>query len=259
MTYKIGISISSRNRCQVLQLCLEKWAEHLPKCDFKFVVIDDASDHPERSNYEEMLNEFPFVEYRRNETRLGIASTKNRCLQELEDCDFIFLADDDVFPISDNWAQHFISAYERTGCHHFAYQNKAPWLGYQQTVNGIDVFQNSSGVFMFFTKKVLEVCGGYDSRMTTYGYEHSLMSLRIYNAGLMNGYHHYVCPEGADEHLFSLDLDMNCLGKRPPHRPDFHQDKYEFVSSIEGEDVQQYINYNAQFFNNFQNVYRDYK
>lgn len=259
MSHKIGIGISTRNRAQVLQLCLEKWAQHLPKTPYKFVVIDDDSDHPERSNYEEMLKEFPFVEYHKNPERLGIARTKNRCLQELEDCDYLFLADDDVMPISDNWAEHFIDANKRTGANHFAYQNKASWLGYQGTDNGIDSFQNSSGVFMFFTKKVLEVCGGYDNRMTTYGFEHSLMSLRIYNAGLMNGLHHYVCPENADQHLFSLDLDMNCLGKRPPHRPDFHLDKYEFVSSVEGENVQQYINHNAQFFNNFHVAYREYK
>lgn len=256
---KIGITYTTRNRSHVLDLCLESMQNFLPKnYDYEFWVIDDASDHPERNNYEEVLKKYPFVKYHKNEVRRGIAGSKNECLKHVKDCDYVFLLDDDVFFIDDGVYDFFINNSQRTGIQHFLYQTDAGWLGFKNEKNGILEFHNSAGVMMFMTKRVIETVGGYDTRMTYYAYEHSQFTMRIHAAGLMNGYDKYCCPKGAGNYVFSLDLDMNCGGKKVPHRPDFHQDgKYEFYSSIEGENVQDYINFNSQYLYSIAQIYRE--
>lgn len=248
---KIGIAFTSRNRSHVLDVCLEGCQGHLntDKYDYEFWVIDDASDHPERSNYEEILAKYPHVKYHKNEERLGIAKSKNQCLKRVKNCDYIFLFDDDCFFYKDGWEDFFIDHHKRTGIHHFSYQTDAGWLGLYDVKDNINQFHNGAGVMLFITKEVIQKVGGYDNRMTYYGYEHSNYQFRIFDAGLMNGYARYSCPVGASEYIFSLDLDMNCGGKLVPHRPDFHQGKYEFSSSMEGEQdkIQQYINENSRF------------
>lgn len=255
----VGIAITTRNRNEVLDLCMEKFAEHKPKCKFKFVIIDDCSDHPDRSDYSKIIEKYPFAEYHKNPERLGIAKSKNQCLKHVKECDYIFLCDDDLFPISDDWYQFFIDHSERTGCQHFSYQTDAAWLGLRDCKNGINEFNNSAGVMLFLTKKVIETIGGYDNRMIGYGMEHSSFTRRIHDANLMNGYAAYCCPIGASDHIFSLDLDMNCGGKRPPHRPDYHLGKYEFYSSVEGEQqyIQETIAHNSRWLYNYGDLYKE--
>jgi GT2 family glycosyltransferase len=120
---KIGIGYTTRNRIDVLSLCLEEFSRHKPSCEYKFVVIDDNSDlvsvRDVEQNYLKMLEKYPFAEYYKNSERLGIAKSKNKCLSYLKDCDYIYLFDDDCFPISDDWYKFFISQSERTGIQHF--------------------------------------------------------------------------------------------------------------------------------------------
>ena len=40
----------------------------------------------------------------------GVAYSKNQNLKTLQDCDYIFLFDDDCFPIRQNWTDYFINS-----------------------------------------------------------------------------------------------------------------------------------------------------
>jgi len=261
MSYSVGIGYTTRNRMDVLDLCLEEFQKHLPKCEFKFVVCDDASDNPDRSNYQEMLKKYSFVEYHKSEERQGIAKNKNLCIKHLKDCDHIFLFDDDAWAKSDGWSEFFINAAEKNGINHLLYQIDVPWLGLRGERDGILEFNNSGGVMMYLTKKAIDTIGGFDSRMGIYGMEHSQLSMRVHASGLMNGFHMYCSPKGAEEFIFSLDINMNVAGQVVPHRPDFHQGKYEFVSSLEGEQelVQGYISHNSQFLYSLNPLYKPFE
>lgn len=114
----------------------------------------------------------------------GVAKTKNRLLEELEDNDHIFLFDDDCIPIGIGWWLPYIES----GENHLMYQFKLPnkpssdmRVLYQD--DKIISYSHTRGAMIYITKKVLETVGGMDERYQ-FGYEHADWTNRIHNAGL---------------------------------------------------------------------------
>ena len=232
---KIGITITTRQRAHVLDLCLSYYALYLPKCDYEFWVIHDANSETDDSDYLEMLKKYPFVRYHRNSERLGIAKSKTECLRKVQDCDYIFLNDDDIMPIREDWIDFFIGHSTRTGINHFLYQIDLPFLAKIGENNGIGVYGQCGGIMLFLTQEVIKKVGAFETRYAApYSYEHANYSMRINQAGLNNGYGQYLSPLGVNEVMFSLDYDMNNWGLRPPFHPDLVRDT--FTSSVAGEE-----------------------
>lgn len=94
---KISIAISVHNRHETAKETVKQWKKFLPK-GAKLFIVDDGSDVP-----------FPDADYR-NETAQGIASCKNRCLELCDGADYIFLADDDVYPKIKDWHLPYINS-----------------------------------------------------------------------------------------------------------------------------------------------------
>lgn len=164
-----------------------------------------------------------------SEERIGIAKRKNECLRALKDCDYIFLFDDDCFPIKEGWAEFFIEASKASGQHHFMYLKETPTIkcigskGYQELYNNIEVcnieiYNNCAGCFIFLTKEVIKKVGGY-GEYGIYGFEHAGYSQRINMAGL-TPLGAYACPVGAGEYIYSMDLDNHLpFNKQVNHEP----------------------------------------
>jgi hypothetical protein len=91
---RIGIGITSTpSRPAHLQLCLSQMNKHMPKDAMLFVAHDT--------------------------NKMGVAHQKNKCLEALNECDYVFLFDDDCFPIEDGMG----------GCVYIRiYQNRQPSL-----------------------------------------------------------------------------------------------------------------------------------
>jgi glycosyltransferase involved in cell wall biosynthesis len=77
------------------------------------VVVDDASDEKKVGLEVDKYHYFP--------KRVGIAKSKNKCLELLEKCDHIFLFDDDFYPIKEGWEQIYIDTAQQTGIHHLCF------------------------------------------------------------------------------------------------------------------------------------------
>lgn len=154
----------------------------------------------------------------------SIAKAKNKCLDELKDCDYIFLFDDDCFPIADGWAEFFIDMHKATDNHHFMYLNHThqhkdsilfgekfntpkPVPSFTGPTWLLNNYKSCGGCFMFLTKEVIEKVGYYYSGYGRYGYEHAGYTNRIHQAGLTpSGM--YLCPANSHKYLHSLDLDL---------------------------------------------------
>lgn len=137
-----------------------------------------------------------------DEKMRGVAYSKNMCLLNLSDCDYVFLFDDDCFPIMKGWEDEIIRSHIKTGQHHFLYLNKTHHKINEPFV-GISRFKECGGVFMSFTKRIIETVGFMDSRYKGYGYEHAGFSQRIYKSGL--NYFPYLCPNSLNSYLYSID------------------------------------------------------
>lgn len=178
----IGIGVTTYKRQENLKECLEKIKLHT-KCPYKIYVATDT-----------------------DEDRKGVAARKNECLQNLKDCEYVFLYDDDCFPISNDYVNFFIEAHKQTGEHHFNFcvdnlhKLKNTYFVGDFTIN---VYEQVGGVFLFFTKEVIKKVGAFGRHFDLYGLEHVAYSIRCYEAGLTTDY--FTSLENTKDYVFSHD------------------------------------------------------
>jgi len=259
MKSKIGISFSSRNRPDTLDICLTQLFRQLSahRYEYHIAVVKDLGDPAFDPLYEEIKNKFPAVRWGMPDQRLGIAKIKNLGLKILKDCqcDHFFLFDDDVFPVRLGWEELYISLARDNHVHHFMHQFPLPsGFSPEKTVNGICEYAECCGMLLYFTKHAIDILGGYRKDFGIYGYEHAEISGRCHFAGLQGGWGPYISPERTREFIYSLDLELNHWGTQPP---DFEITPDKWRSSIQGEDVHEHIAYNAQFFGTPQHIFEE--
>jgi hypothetical protein len=143
-----------------------------------------------------------------DDDRQGVAKRKNECLKALQDCDYIFLFDDDCYPIKEGWEKAIIDKSQKTNSHHFCF-NKEPFYTRKGLVfiNGVELetFGASGGVMLFYTQKVLQKVGAFYEGYDTYGFEHIGHSIRIFRSGLSADL--FCCPSDMKEYLYAHDYD----------------------------------------------------
>ena|SRR3990167_3072097 len=231
---KIGAGITTFNRPEHKELCYSMLNKYRSEV-LDIYIADDSTD------------------------RKGISYRKNECLRALKDCDYIFLFDDDCFPIKEGWAEFFIEASKVSGQHHMMYLKETPsikkvgeFIGQQEYERFLDnrikvkfkvdkvkieSYNNCSGCMMFFTKEVIEKVGAYNPKYGYYGFEHAGYSNRVHQAGL-TPLGAYTCPVGASNYIYSMDLDFNLpFNKQVNHRP-----------SVEVNKLVEYIDYNKNIY-----------
>ncbi len=215
----IGIGVTTYNRPQHLQHFVEQIEAHTE--NFKLYIARDTT-----------------------EDRKGVAARKNECLKNLKDCKYIFLFDDDCFPIKNEWDSHFIQAHLLSGEHHFLYLRETAAIRPVKTEAGIIEYSNCGGCMMFLTQKVINKVGGFNKDYGLYGYEHAGYSSRIHQAGLTSA--PYLCPKDSHKFIYSMDYD---------HYLDF---PFTHVSSMRGEfdKVEDYVKSNSLVFLRDKEIYQ---
>lgn len=205
----IGIGITTHNR-KVVNKTIEMCRKYTPNA--KIVVVDDASENKPKSTF-------------RFENNVGVAKAKNKCLELLEDCEYIFLFDDDTYPIKQGWADAYIAEHKRTDNDHFCFTFDHLKGGVkngnikQGTINGINYFNNPCGCMMFITNEVLKSVGGMSSQYQRYGYEHLGWSVRIHNAGLTSK--PFIDIQNSFQYFYSADYDRaieTSVGQQNKHK-----------------------------------------
>lgn len=220
---KIGIGATTYNRPAHIKLWKEQTRKHtsLEECEV-FIASDSFR-------------------------RKGIAYRKNECLKALKDCDYIFLFDDDCFPIRNGWTDFFIDAHNASGQHHFLYLKETGTIRkvkeYLVTSDmrmfRINEFDNCGGCFMFLTGEAVDKVGGYNKHYGYYGYEHAGFSNRIHQAGLTT-MGMYLCPERAGEFIYAMDYDFHLpFNRQVNHSPSMADE----ISNVPG-----YIEHNHEIY-----------
>lgn len=142
----------------------------------------------------------------------SIAQVKNLCINELlsHNVDYLFLFDDDCFPIRDDWYVPFIQASIASGNEHFCWiKDDSKLLGedgrkHLYTDRGISVFRGTQGCCVFLTANAARQVQ-YDESFTGYGFEHEDVTVTCYKLGLnkMDG-----CLSTPDIHRYIYSLDI---------------------------------------------------
>lgn len=169
----LGIAVATHNRRDVFNQAIQQWLKHRPD-NCVIVVVDDGSTEP--------VPNIPGVTVIRHDYAKGIAAAKNRCIAELIDagCDHLVLADDDAWPITNDWWKPYVESPEP----HLSYQ----WAkGYRcRQTGGDDKHWSISfprGVLLYVERRVIDVVGGMDTAYGAHGGEHVEWSQRIHDAG----------------------------------------------------------------------------
>lgn len=160
----IGIGITTRNRNEVARHTLNQILKYSPVV-CKIVVVDDASDVS-----------FEGATYRFDKN-VGVGAAKNKCLELLDNCEHILLFDDDCTPIVDEWWLPYINS----GLNHSCYTFDRIELNRTQRYVS---YENPNGCMLYFTRKCIDMAGGWDTEFSGFGFEHVEISRRIFNMGL---------------------------------------------------------------------------
>lgn len=204
---KIGIGITTRNRREIAAVTVSQWMAFLPE-GAKLVIVDDASDRP-----------FPNADFR-FEQQAGIARAKNKCLELLEDCDHIFLSDDDCFPKKLGWEKPYI---ENSQPHlMFTFTHLADGRKNGRVKQGeykdFQYFELPCGCLLYLDALCLRTVGGFDTDFVIWGYEHVEYSRRIHNAGLTE--YPYCDVLDSERYWFSYD-QKRAVVTSVPNRGEF--------------------------------------
>ena len=249
----IGIGITTRNRSRILDITLNHFDVYTPdKSKFKFFLWNDTDDQEELNKYNSIYEKYPFVEYTNCVERKGIAKAKNECIKQLNQCDFIFLFDDDCFPKAEGWAEYYIETSTTHKIDHMMHLMTI--MDFKCQNEYITEYNSCMGVMLFFTNHALKILGGYDSRFDIYGYEHCQMSSRAFKAGLTVTRGSYCTPNNTCDFIYSLDIDWNHRGISPP-LVDMNTVKYN--SSLIGDEskIESFIENNSKYMNEFEIYY----
>lgn len=173
---KIGIGVTTYNRPECLQECLDNILKYTDMGNVNLYIATDT-----------------------DEDRRGVAYRKNECLRALKDCDYVFLFDDDCFPIKDGWVDFFI----KSDVDHLIFCDKK-LHALKNSRNGLSLYRDCGGVFMFMTKNVIKMVGAFDENYSPWGLEHADYSNRVY--GYRNN---YLCLSDTNKYLFAHDYSDN--------------------------------------------------
>ena len=198
---KIGIGITSYNRPECLKECLEHIFKHtLSKIycldDYDVCVkslVNQASCDYELTKSKDQVK--IVVSTDTNEDRRGVAFRKNECLRALKDCDYVFLFDDDCFPIKDGWVEFFVKEnighcmYLSHKLHNFKYQKE-----------GVKAFSDCGGVFLYMDKNAIDKVGAFNENFSPYSFEHCEWSMRWNDKK-----REFYMLEGTENYIYSHD------------------------------------------------------
>lgn len=171
-TPRIGVGITTHNRPEIFPPTYKEILRLTPEA--RVVVVDDASTKP-----------VPEADYRFSKNA-GIARAKNKCLELLDDCEHIFLFDDDVYPLVHDWWRPYVDSPEP----HLMWVYDKPKGASKRQVEVLYqdaqhvAYHATRGCMVYVHRSVLDTVGGMDPRFGTWGWEHASWSDRIHSAGL---------------------------------------------------------------------------
>lgn len=189
---KIGIGCTTYNRPD----CKAKWVEQINKhtgskmTEFTEACLYDYKDYEVKVYIADDSKE-----------RKGVAFRKNECLRALKDCDYVFLFDDDCYPIKDGWIENWVNSEKN---HYLYMDSKFHRLCGKYTNDSY--WHDCGGVFMYMTKYVIQKVGAFNESFDTWGFEHAEWSLRAYSfQGVIISSHSYWMLNNTSDFIYSED------------------------------------------------------
>lgn len=228
---RVGIAVITKNREKVVNFSYQQHLKNSMVTDF--LIIDDNSTTPT------VLADSPYQPYYSQEW-LGVAGARNKALSALDECDYIFLMDDDAFPIIKNWQDVFIKAHEMYPEQHILiaspndwgevvtdYSKKFVWTDGTMYESGPVSVRKPTAVLFFLTRHALKTLGGFEV-FGKYGFEDVDYYIRADQAGL-TPLGQYVTVKNCERFLHVCDVKGSYPGLEWEGRSVLHDEKHQMI------------------------------
>jgi glycosyltransferase involved in cell wall biosynthesis len=224
----IGIGVTVHNRNETAQKTIAAIRKFAPEQPHRIVIVDDASTTP-----------IPGATFR-FEYNVGIARAKNKCIQLLQDCDELFLFDDDCRPIAKGWETPYQEAPADLISLNWSHYQDGTATGNNELnrIGGLVYFYRPCGVLLYARRKIWEEIGGMDQAYIRWGYEHVEWARRAWNRGLIP--YPYI---GIQNPLEKVEADDYITKLEESTTPRATRSLYVYNSQLRFENTQQ----NRQF------------
>lgn len=221
---KIGIGIVTCNRPKFFLKCFRS----IPN-SYLLAVVNDGADF---EDINKLQQEKPFT-YFHNDKNLGVGKSKNKLFRYFleQDCEHIFIIEDDIIIRDANVFKEYVRLRNITGIQHFNFGYHGPAnrgniskgtpspryvVDYGDIKLAINA--NSVGAFCYYSKEVLEKVGLIDEDYLN-AFEHVDHDYRIYKAGYCTPYWNFPDLANSYEYLDEIECSENSSSIRP--RPDW--------------------------------------
>lgn len=223
---KIGVGIITCNRPKFFLKCFKTIPDNIT-----LVVVNDGADFEDISKLQKLRN----FKYIHNKQNLGVGKTKNKAFKYLLDqnCDHIFIIEDDIIIKDKEVFEKYIEARNITGIQHFNFGYHGP--ANKNNVSGgkpsprfivdygkvqIAINPASVGAFCYYTREVLEKVGLIDEQFLN-AFDHVEHDYRIYKAGYSTPYWNWPDLANSMDYLDEIECSEKSSTIRP--RSDWKQ------------------------------------
>lgn len=203
------------------------------------ITVQNREIHPNILNLISQPTQFYiFTDHERKGPGFG----RNECIKNLYDsgCDYIFMFDDDTYPVKKGWEDHIIRAATDNDIHCFGYPNSnaavvnAALSNKLRTVNGVDYWQWSTGCFKFITRRFVEEVGYFNNEYHTYGFEDVGYLYRARASRLCGPGDGDPAPVNLSDYIFSSDIFAEATTGFDPYANMSPHEKSKAIDSNRG-------------------------
>ena len=214
MNSRIGVAIITADRPEFFTKCLAS----MPKIDYLMVVNDGKP-------YKKDLYTNNIDAVIQNTRNMGVAVAKNKALRHLieQDCDHLFLIEDDIIIKRPDVFENYIKTATGSGLWHLNYglhgnynrnEDGSPKVKTSATYSsGVEVtfYENILGAFSYYLKSVIKNVGYMDERYRN-AFEHVDHTYRIIKLGLHPPFWYF--PDIANSQDYIEDQTENYEGSK---------------------------------------------
>lgn len=183
MNNKIGLGVITCDRLDYLYKCIEDINKNNKYLDFIVVINDGQSFNEETKRYLKSMGVQTVIEHTPPYRSVGVA--KNQAIRRIliEDCDHIFIIENDIIIKSPDVFHAYIKAAEVSGIWHMNFglhgpANKKPGTEEKNPRQIVDydgtkiaLYPHSVGAFSYFYKGIIKNVGYFDERFKN-AFEH---------------------------------------------------------------------------------------
>lgn len=140
--------------------------------------------------------------------RKGAAYCRDMIMKQFynEGKDYIFIFDDDCFPVIDGWQDRIIDWSIKNNVHYLAGLDSKN-VKLKSAIGGTCISEDCYiGAYFFMDRKCIETIGYYNTDYVRYGYEDITYSRRALAAGLLGTNEGYPFPIWINMYIHSMDM-----------------------------------------------------